>query len=1595
MKQKKNRTSGFGFFRFFKRMTGRRKQRFTHTLTAVLSWLVIFAMLVGYGLSAWPMAAQENSPQSTAQSEPGWPGSTESTPAENSIGFSMRSDPLMQLNTSPSRIGEILVSKNVQAQTGNTPSNSSFDISLSALSSWSDISSLLTRPLDIVLVLDTSGSMKADYGSGMTRMDAMKESISLFVDSLEKSNNAQEAGIPKSNLGIITYNTYAEPELPLTSDISAMRNCIDQLRFSGVTYSNLGLKEGLRMIEGSEQDGRGKVLIFFTDGQPSDGYGFTRSIADEAVQAAAQIRSAGAKIYTVGIFPGADPDEDVALKPGTENTNRFMQAVSSNYPQASLYSTDLGLKESSQYYLSADNPEKLETTFEYIFQIMDGGTGYPTKTDLNAPESSGYVHLHDEAGEWMEFTDPILHVQSQEYSPASSQVQGNTVTYTYSGEVPTNVPGKTTDLSCIKLTVTRGIDGAGDILDADIPAALLPLDAYSFQARAASQEREIYSKVVYAIPVSLTYQAMLDDSMKQALSGQKTTGSVQAAAWLDAQSGVQSSDARSSASFFSNLWKPSQESWASFVPASENQFYHSSDSDPVTLQTVMKTSNPTETLDHQTSLEREGNQPDSSWRLTLGNNGRLDLSFESAVRVSKTVISAGDYPAPQSKFQYQALLEDRNGQPYSGNVSIETADHQSSQLTFTDGKASFELSDADQILFKNLPLFSTMQIEEMPAAGFTSSVHTVNGTHVQPRSAGTSDEILIVPGTRTSIDYVNTYSLTPLVMSPDQSQLKGEKVLSGRAWQDDDSFTFEVVPLAPDDAYLPQKTSVTITGKDVNKTFDFGTIQFDHPGNYVYAMYEKTEQSQLPGVTNSLSVYVVEITVTDADNGTMQAAAPKIVQLRNDQGQNVENDVQSAVFTNTYNAAEVSYSPTVTKHILAGTAGSGIPQSGIIKPDEFTFSFTLKALDAGAPMPDGAQSDQIQTVNTGSLVQFAPITFDQSSIGKTWHYEISENSGSDIPGMSTSAQKILLDIQVSRAQVDGVETIVCTPQYYTEDHQPIQADQVALINRYVYTPASALIQARKTLEGRDMKDGEFSFNLSAANDETAKAIEEGGIILNSTASAGASKDGQPSSFDFGPIQFLKPGLYFFEVTESQQTVPGVVLDESHHYVQIEVTLNAQTAALQAQVKYLNAEDVEQNAVQFENIYTPVFDALSAVSVAAQKVVLSSADNQDIHEAVFRFLLTDPNGDQSVLNSPEGVFDVLKNQIFPSAGTYVYQLEEEMVVMSYPQESIHFDPAKYRIEIEVLDDGQGVLKAQTPQIYKDGAPVDRILFENSMTPTPVPAAALPYGEKQLSGKDLEDGEFSFVWSLDTDISDGVQVDGSMWNDEQTVRNSADGQIKFFGNDLLFVKPGHYEISLREETGEDQQVQYDSSILTWSYDVRAERGVLVVETSWPQSTVFNNTWKAAGEQSVSVTLNAKKELKNGTLKDGDFSFELLRDGKVIQTVSNKKDGSIVFDPLTYNQPGEDELIIREKAGSRSDIEYDSSQYTVKIQITEDKNGALQAQVNSEKDLLFTNTIKNAGQKPSSTPGTASAAHGFEWMLLLLAMSVILFSLRKRIR
>lgn len=120
-------------------------------------------------------------------------------------------------------------------------------------------------------------------------------------------------------------------------------------------------------------------------------------------------------------------------------------------------------------------------------------------------------------------------------------------------------------------------------------------------------------------------------------------------------------------------------------------------------------------------------------------------------------------------------------------------------------------------------------------------------------------------------------------------------------------------------------------------------------------------------------------------------SAPQIIQLRNDQGESVQNAVGSAVFTNAYNAQETQYSPSITKQIAAFPNGSDSEQSGVAAPDAFTFSFTLHALNEDAPMPAGTSNGSVQAANAGSLVQFPAISFDSSHIGKTYHYEISED----------------------------------------------------------------------------------------------------------------------------------------------------------------------------------------------------------------------------------------------------------------------------------------------------------------------------------------------------------------------------------------------------------------------------------------------------------------------------------------------------------------------------------------------------------------------------------------------------------------------------
>lgn len=232
-----------------------------------------------------------------------------------------------------------------------------FLTAFSALSSTSNLKSTVAQPLDIVLVLDASGSMDDSMGSGdnTKRIDALKAAANSFIDEIAKQNAnisdpAQRhqvslvkfAGEKNNQVGNDTYRdgkytyNYSQVMKNLTSCVGSLaddlKSTVNAIKPAGATQADFGLQLAAGQTSGRE-DAK-KIVVFFTDGSPTSSNGFESGVASSAVAAAKSMKDAGATIYSVGIFSGANPAPD-PTNSGTSRENKFMHAVSSNYPTAS------------------------------------------------------------------------------------------------------------------------------------------------------------------------------------------------------------------------------------------------------------------------------------------------------------------------------------------------------------------------------------------------------------------------------------------------------------------------------------------------------------------------------------------------------------------------------------------------------------------------------------------------------------------------------------------------------------------------------------------------------------------------------------------------------------------------------------------------------------------------------------------------------------------------------------------------------------------------------------------------------------------------------------------------------------------------------------------------------------------------------------------------------------------------------------------------------------------------------------------------------------------------------------------------------------
>ena len=497
-------------------------------------------------------------------------------------------------------IGRIWTDKTVSTDTITTSSgsvinhgDSAFITALSALSSTSNVKSSSTTPLDIVLVLDASGSMDDSMDDGTKRIDALKSAANNFVNHIAEQNQGISDSSKQHQVSIVkfsgdksaavgndtyyrggykyNYSQVMKAMSPCT-DAAAFRNTINSINPAGSTRADYGLQ--LADSQTSNREDAKKIVIFFTDGSPTSSSGFESEVASSAVSAAKAMKDKKATVYTVGIFSGADPSADPS---GASNENKFMHAVSSNYPEAAYtqnsgfwggWDWNLGTRpDGSDFYKSATNADELKKVFDDISSEIVKGSGYPTNATEGAEHTSGYITFDDALGAYMQVDSfKAIALNGQTFENPTKTTAGNVDTYTFDGTVA--MGDKSVSLGNVVITVTKSTDLAvGDKVQVKVPAALIPLRSYNVD------QKSMTMTVSDTKPINVVYTSSLKPGVESLLANPD-----------DAMSEyLQANSQEGKASFYSNDWEQGYlgSTIANFEPSNDNIYYYFTSDTPI------------------------------------------------------------------------------------------------------------------------------------------------------------------------------------------------------------------------------------------------------------------------------------------------------------------------------------------------------------------------------------------------------------------------------------------------------------------------------------------------------------------------------------------------------------------------------------------------------------------------------------------------------------------------------------------------------------------------------------------------------------------------------------------------------------------------------------------------------------------------------------------------------------------------------------------------------------------------------------------------------------------------------------------------------
>ncbi len=1518
--------------------------------------------------------------------------------------------------TTTQNVGRIWTDKTVKAVKDG---ESDFLTTLSAISSTSD-TTISGKPLDIVMVLDASGSMDDPMGEddNTKRIEALKKAANGFIDTIAEQNAkisdeskqhqvaiVKFAGKKSENVGNDTYYeqrnryNYSQTMKDLTlcskgkgKGAESLKSTVNLISPAGSTRADYGLELADKQF--SSPSGRAdakKVVVFFTDGSPTSSNGFEASVANSAINSAKSLKANGADIYTIGIFDGADPSA-VPTAEDTSNENKFMHAVSSNYPSASSSITydeyfrkkwviDYGARaENSGYYKSATSAAELEKIFEEISGSIIQ-TGYPTEVhDGYGEHESGYITFTDQLGDFMQ-VDGFIYNGTTLDKP--TKIEGNVDTYTFAD-----------DAAHLVITVQHAKKGeprTGDIVTVKIPASLIPLRHFKITDGVLTVDN--------TEPIQVSYTSSVK---KDALNNLFTPESVPGLEGYIKSNTTPTENDSKTVSFYANKWSDSElgDTIANFEPADTNRYYYFQKNTPIytdegcttpakgplaadgvyyykdefeakgaddkaesrtavikfkggdaassedafvsdtsgnlsfrkgtarlafidELHTTKKSVGGNRTSTADDVLNPKWNNNATEVDVHLGNNGKISFDMTPATVDTKasfglTKVLDGRAWTKEDEFKFELTSEDGTPMPASATAAVREGNLDDK------GKAAIDFGE----ITYNKPGEYTYEVREVKgdAGGIAYSDNVAKIT--VKVTVDTAGKLTAKVTKAEDKVFKNTYSAkteTPLT-------LEATKTLTGRPMTDDE-FKFTLSYAGHDEALLETTNKggkvefgpLTYTTKSLAKLVEEDKASLDaSSGKPTWTIhYVAAEQTgELPaGVSATVSAIDAYVTVVDNGDGTLTATA-------------VYGDAGNK-FVNTYTAAPVEAS-------LVGKKNLQVVPDGLT-PANITGKFTFTvAGEEGAPMP---ASKSVHNDADGK-VDFGEITFTlddlNNALGEksekrehTFTYTVTESG--EVAGVTNDA-KLSREVSftvsdngkgklsVSR-NPDGDVAFTFTNTYNVKHIEKSVTDQIV---------------ATKVLKGRDLKEGEFSFEL----------VEGGKVVAKGNNAA----DGK---ITMSKITYDKPGKHTYTLREAKGNVAGITYDGTTYTIETIVKDNGD-GTLDVEHKLQNADEAK-----FTNSYKPGSKVSSVTDQITATKVLTGRD-LGLKAGEFRFELVEGNNVVTTgTNNADG--KIMMDPItYTEAGEHTYTLRETKAGAT--ENGITYSTAEYTIVTIVKDNGDGTLdvehklqdadEAKFTNSYKPGSKVSSVTDQITAT-------------KVLTGRALEKGEFRF----ELVEGDKVVVTGT---------NNADGKIVM--DPVTYEAAGEHTYKLRETKAGaiENGITYSTAEYTIVTKVTDNGdGTLGVEHKLQNAkeAIFENTYNVTPKSfSVTDQITATKVLTGRALEKGEFSFELVegKDAKVVATGKNAADGKITMSPIEYKEAGKHTYTLREVKGSAGGVTYSNAKYTIETTITDNGDGTLKAEhvLKGDKPATFENTYSVDPLDADLDFGLSKAIDGREW-------------------